>query len=203
VGACNEFLKGGWNEAVMNRFFRATQPLYATQIYFPVMPSEVAPKAFGVEKIVKGYQWMVHYKGQVSPPETGRYRFAGVADNWMAVAVNGQTVLIAKRGSVVFRDIPSFDQMGQHIIQESKLTYGDWMDLKKGEAVDLDVAFGETTGGSSCAILLVQKEGETYEKTEKGFPILPLFQLTEKKIVPPKIGSTPAFCLGKPWTGLP
>jgi hypothetical protein len=209
AGAIDAFVKDGWNEAIMNRFFRTTLPLYATQIYFPIMPSEVAPKAFGVGNIVTGSQWMVHFKGQVSPPETGRYRFAGVADNWLAVAVDGQTVLIAKRSDVGFRDIPSFmwtpERKGQRLLN-GELTYGNWMDLKEGVPVDLDVAFGETLGGSSCALLLFQKEGETYEMTADGFPILTLFQLTPKNVVPPKQHSrsqSPAFCLGKPWTGIP
>ena len=201
---CSEFLKDDWNEAVMNRYFRVTQPLYATQIYFPLTPCEAVPKAFGIENIVKGYYWMVHYKGQVSPPETGRYRFAGYADNWMAVAINGQTVLIAARTSTPVT-IPSFkwtaERKGYELLN-GRFTYGDWIDLKKGVPVDLDVAFGETVGGVSGAVLVVQKEGETYEKTEEGFPILPLFQLTEKMTVAPKRGSSPAFCLGKPWTGI-
>ena len=202
---CSEFLKDDWNEAVLNRYFRVTQPLYATQVYFPGMLADVAPKAFGVESIVEPMRWVVHYKGQVSPPESGRYRLAGYADNWMATAINGQTVLIARRGDTDVT-IPSFqwtaDRMGQQLLN-GELTYGNWMDLKKGVPVDIDIAVGESAGGSFCGVLLVQKEGDAYEMSETGFPILPLFQLTPKKTIPPTLGSTPAFSLGKPWTGLP
>jgi hypothetical protein len=200
-----EFLENDWDESILNRYFRVTQSLYATQIYFPGMPSSVAPKAFGVEKIVEGERWLAHYKGQVSPPETGRYRFASYFDAWLTVAVNGRTVLVAPRDDIKitissFKSTP--DRIGQKLIS-GDLIYGDWMDLKKGVPLDIDIAFGDR-GGSFTGVLLVQKEGETYEKTEKGFPILPLFQLMEKKTVAPKSRSgTPAFCLGKPWTGIP
>jgi hypothetical protein len=42
----------------------------------PDMMAGVAPKAFGVEKTVEPNHWLIHYKGRVSPPENGRYRFA-------------------------------------------------------------------------------------------------------------------------------
>jgi hypothetical protein len=87
-----QFLKSGWDENVLRRFFRSTRPVYATQIF---IPWGGAPKAFGLEKIVKPLQWFVVYKGQVSPPEDGTYRFVGASDDHMAVAVNGKTCLVS------------------------------------------------------------------------------------------------------------
>jgi hypothetical protein len=56
------------------------------------------------------------------------------------------------------------------------LTAGTWMDLKAGEVIDLDVLIGERAGGSFCAVLLIEKMGDSYEQSN-GFPVFPIFQL--------------------------
>jgi hypothetical protein len=43
---------------------------------------------------VQPSNWIIHYKGQVSPPSAGTYRFWGTADDLIAVAVNGKTELV-------------------------------------------------------------------------------------------------------------
>src|SRR5690606_19880069 len=85
----SEFVKKNWDESVLNRFFRPARALYATQLFIPQMSADEAPKAFGVENVVKPAAWVIHYKGQVSPPEDGKYRFLCFADDLMVVAVNG------------------------------------------------------------------------------------------------------------------
>ena len=100
-GIIHEFLAKDWDESVLNRYFRAAQPLYTTQIFIPMMSAGAAPKAFGMEKIIKPSAWVVHYKGQVSPPEDGTYRFMCYSDDMIAVGINGRTVCQGSR-----RDIP-------------------------------------------------------------------------------------------------
>ncbi len=38
------------------------------------------------------------YKAQVSPPAPGTYRFVGIADDILAVGVNGKTMLVSPYG---------------------------------------------------------------------------------------------------------
>src|SRR5271167_3791405 len=93
----DEFLSKGWDESVLNRYYRVSKPLYTTQIFIPNMNADKAPEAFGAERTVKPSRWVIHYKAQVSPPSGGTYRFWGIADDIMAAAVNGKTVLVGAR----------------------------------------------------------------------------------------------------------
>ena len=86
------FLQSGWNESLLSQYFRAPTPLYATQIFVPLIASEQAPKAFGVENEVQPALWMALYKGQVSPPESGTYYFVGGGDNILIVRLRGSIV---------------------------------------------------------------------------------------------------------------
>ena len=143
----------------------------------------MAPKAFGVEKTVQPRTWMVHYKGQVAPPADGTYRFLGDADDFVAVAVNGETVLVA--------DIPGTRLAVKWFAKESSnargYTAGDWIDLRAGQPIDLDVITGESPGGECRCQLAVEKKGVVYD----GEP--PRFQLTATR-------NTPAGTL--PWKGV-
>jgi hypothetical protein len=177
-----EFLEKGWDELVLNRFFRVTRPLYATQIFIPRIDAGAAPKAFGVQDLIQPSEWVVHYKGQVSPPSTGRYRFVGYADDIMAVAVNGKTVMIGGRPDMRLDEVWDTDRPHGANAFNGSLVYGDWIDMEKGSPIDLDVLVGERPGGDFGAYLLYQMEGETYPKTDAGHPILPVFQLAKEPL---------------------
>ncbi|MFH1499578.1 MAG: hypothetical protein ABII82_17345 [Verrucomicrobiota bacterium] len=154
------FLKSDWDETVLGRYFRVSRPLYATRLYIPTISADQAPKAFGVEQIVKPRLWIVHYKGQVAPPEDGVYRFSGFADDIIAARVNGRPVLIAGRqdclppGGLWRATEP--DGMN---LPGGALRHGDWISLKAGEVIDLDVIIGERPGGVFAAYLYIEKQG--------------------------------------------
>lgn len=191
-----EFLSKGWDEVVLNKFFRVTRPLYSTQIFIPGMDAGAAPKAYGVDKVMKASCWVIHYKGQVSPPEDGTYRFVGYADDAIAVAVNNKTVCIGARHDMQLEKIwKSKEKQGARAFN-GDLSYGDWVTLKKGEPVDLDVLVGERPGGDFCAFLLYQKQGETYQNDKNGHPILPVFQLAPMEIPNKKPNDAPPFARG-------
>lgn len=175
----DEFLVSGFDEALFNRFFRAGRPLYTTQIATGRLNAESAPKAFGVEDVVKPRSWVVHYKGQVAPPEDGTYRFVGVADDMMAVAVNRRVVLVGNHPATKFPLLawtPPPDR-GPTPAAHSGSVYGHWMELRADRPVDIDILIGERPGGVFSAVLLYQKKGETYPRTAKGEILLPLFQV--------------------------
>jgi hypothetical protein len=175
----DEFIVSGFDEALFNRFFRAGLPLYTTQVATGRMNAEAAPKAFGVEEVVKPRAWVVHYKGQVAPPVDGTYRFVGAADDMLVVAINRRVVLVGNLPSTQFPLLawkPPADP-GPKTAANTGAKYGDWIDLQADKPVDIDILIGERPGGIFNAVVLYEKKGETYPRTSKGEIVLPLFQV--------------------------
>jgi len=173
----DEFLSKNWDESVLNRYYRVTQPLYTTQIFIPVMPASAGPKAFGEEKVIKPELWLIHYKGQVAAPSTGVWRFWGYGGEVCSVAVNSKTVLVANHAFVKTPLVhwKSPQPPGQPAGSGS-LVAGDWISLKAGEIVDLDVLIGERGGGTFDCFLLIEKLGDNYG-TAGEYKLYPIFQL--------------------------
>lgn len=176
------FLSNEWDEGVLNQYFRVSRPVYATRIFIRTISADQAPKAFGVDDVVEPRLWLVHYKGQVEAPMDGVYRIAGFADDFMAARMNGRTVLVSGRHDCIppeFEWEPSSPD-GMHV-GNGMIRYGDWVSVKKGEIVDLDVLVGERPGGIFSAWLYIQRKGETYPM-EGANPVLPVFQFSETPV---------------------
>lgn len=182
----DEFLSKGWDESVLNRYYRVARPLYTTQIFIPLIGANAAPKAFGVENIVKPSFWLIHYKGQVSAPSDGEWRFCGDGEEVCSVAVDGKTVLLANWKEITAPSVgwKSPEPPGRKVAN-STIRAGDWITLKKGQVVDLDVLIGERGGGVFCAFLMIEKKGDTYPQQD-GYPVLPVFQLAPFDTPQPK-----------------
>ena len=170
-----DFVKKGWDEDVLNKFYRAPTPLYTTQFFLPDIPSTDAPKAFGVEKYCQGGFWLAHYKAQVTPPHDGTYRFVGWADCQIFIAVNGKLVM----ASPYWKDKPNLGMEGERMSAPypggEAMMAGQWVDFKKADPADLDVMWGDNGGECSC-FLQIQEKGVNYEMNGP-FPILPIFQV--------------------------
>jgi hypothetical protein len=194
-----EFLLKNWDERVLNRYYRVTRPLYTTQIFVPMIEAVAAPRAFGVERLVQPSMWVIHYKAQVSAPSGGMWRFVGSSDDLLAVAVNRRTVLVAARSSV---QMPRLNWRAKEpdgaMAANNQLRYGDWISLKEGEIIDLDVITGERPGGGFNAFLVVQKQGGTYAQGSGGHPILPIFQVAPFNTPASDISKAPLFAKGHP-----
>jgi hypothetical protein len=178
----DEFLVSGLDEGLLNRFFRAGRPLYTTQIATGRLNAEAAPKAFGVEGVVQPRLWVVHYKGQVAPPEDGVYRFVGAADDMLAVTIERKVVLVGNHPATKFPVLNwqrAVDPGPKPAAHEGAI-YGDWIELRAGRPVDIDILVGERPGGIFNALLLYQKKGEVYPLTKKGEVVLPLFQIAAR-----------------------
>ena len=205
------FIKSGWRGESLAEFFRSPSPLFATQIFVPVMAADEAPKAYGVESVVQPRAWVAHYKGRVSPPLTGVYRFVGAGDDHMAVRLDGRLVIDAG-GAIVSgfeTDRPAapsypYAYGGNDWIlrQRRGFTVGKRMELRAGQFYDIDIVLSEGPGGLFCAMLLVEQEGVTYQKVAKGNPILPLFRLADAETATSP--NAPAFMPGGPvWRAVP
>lgn len=182
VSEIDAFLTSGFDEALFNRFFRAALPLYTTQFSIPRMNADGAPKAFGVEGLVKPKYWVIHYKGQIAPPVDGTYRFVGNFDDLLIVAINRKVVLDGSRPDTRMARLAWKEpaDKGPTVAANTLAKYGDWMELKADQPVDIDILIGERPGGYFHGVLLYEKKGETYPKNAKKQAILPLFQLAPK-----------------------
>lgn len=88
----HDFTSHGWKEKLLAKYFKAPQKLYQNRLYIPKMGADGAPAAFGCEKEVQPSRWVVVYRGMVSPPKTGRYRFVGAGDDVLVVRFNNRHV---------------------------------------------------------------------------------------------------------------
>lgn len=88
----HEFVNHGWRDSILDDYYKASVKLYQTKIYIPVMPADAAPAAFNCEKEVQPSRWIVVYRGMVSPPRSGKYRFIGAGDDVLVVRFNGKHV---------------------------------------------------------------------------------------------------------------
>lgn len=200
----DEFLTRNWDDRVLNRYYQVPTSLYTSQIFIPNMSANAAPKAFEAGRTVSPSMWIIHYKGQVSPPSAGTYRFWGCADDVLAVAVNEKTVLVANRPDTELPNVKwKASEPDGAQASDDPLRPGDWMDLKKDQIIDLDVIIGERPGGFFNAFLLIEKQGDDYKKDPDGRPIFPIFQVAAYDTpVIDDIGAEPRFAKGYPiWTG--
>jgi hypothetical protein len=187
--AVAQFIDNGWDEGMINKYYRVPRALYATELQINTIDADTAPRSFGVEKTVEPQKWMVHYKGQVAAPEDGTYRFIGDSDDFVAVAVNGQTVLVDSTAGTHLK-VKWFPKESTNLHGKfgGKMTAGDWFDMKAGRPVDLDIVTGESPGGQFRCVLNIEKKGATYEREA------PPFQLATSKFSLPGVA---------PWKGVP
>jgi hypothetical protein len=177
-----EFLDKKWNETVLGDFYKLKQSIYASQFFIPLQRAEAAPAAFKAEKEVQPAMWVILYQGEFKAPHSGKFRFAGYADDVLLVRVNGKMVLDGSRASLGFdRDLKGFSdpskQQENHPVGNGRLSYGSWMNLGAGQSNTIQVLLGERPGGHFCAFLLIEDKAENYKKEGNGRPILPLFQM--------------------------
>ncbi len=186
----DEFLSKGWDESVLNRYYRVTRPLYTTQLFIPLIGANAAPKAFGVENIVKPSFWLIHYKGQVSAPSDGEWRFWGDGEEVLQCGSRRQARAAGEleRNHRALREL-EVSRASRPQGGEFNIRAGDWITLKKGQVVDIDVLIGERAGGVFCAFLMIEKKGETYPQ-EDGHPVFPVFQLAPFDTPQPKSAKT-------------
>jgi len=181
-----EFFEKGWDTKVFDRFYRAPKKLYATQFFMPSMRSVIAPEKFGIEENIEAALWAIHYKGNISHNEGGRFRFWGNADDILFVRVNGAMVLDGSYEDRVERVIHDWrSRAKQHMkypLSTSHARIGDWFTLEAGEVVEMEVLVSEVPGGDFFLHLLVEEEGVDYPKNRHGAPLLPIFKTMETSV---------------------
>ena len=174
------FLKS-WNENELKPFYKAPREKFTKSFCIPPIYADEAPRAFGVQNEVKPSKWLIHYKGQIAAPETGRYRFFGRADDVLAVRVKKNLVLDA---GIVKSNWESSDPNNYKFDMYNNfgVVIGDWIFLQKNNPVPMEVLIGEDPGGDFFCQLYIQKDEFNYPiKIESGYlerPVLPIFKTT-------------------------
>ena len=197
-----QFVNNGWDEKVFGPYFKAPRPLYTTQIFIPDMSADEGPKAFAMDRgphKIAPMMWVVHYKGRVTAPVTGKFRFVGFGDDVLEVRFAGQIVLSAGNYAVgngprdqnYMYDFMPAEGNRKEFYQGYGSFRGTTIAVQGGAQYDMEVLVGEQPGGFFCSHLLIEQEGVTYAKDKDGNPKLPIFQLMAGK--PSKTKSLPPF----------
>lgn len=90
----NGFLKD-WRPATLNKYYSSPTKLYASNFFLPVALAAYAPIAYKCADRCKPSGWVAIYRGRVRAPKTGKFRFVGTGDDFLAVRFNRKTVLEA------------------------------------------------------------------------------------------------------------
>ena len=178
------------------RYRQAELKLYASNIFIPPRNAAEATKAFDCEKEIQAPGWLAYYEGNFSPPITGKFRFVGLGDDIMVVAVGGKTVLSTFwpnsklnvtrfEASWLPKDAGKTDGQGLRFPPHAGGRYaGEWLELRKGQTYRIQIAFGESYGGLFSAALLIEQQGGNYPTAGRDtqLPIFMLEPLTPEEI---------------------
>jgi hypothetical protein len=199
-----KFVNSGWNPANLERFFVGPNPLYTTQIFIPSIDANQGPLAFGLGGRVQPKMWVVHYKGNVVPTESGTFHFVGVGDDVLVVRFNNRVVLDAGFCSLTDHQPSKFySSVGLRLDPKmgfyKGLGQGDPIQVSGGQSYPIDILIGEWPGGQFKVYLMLEKEGVQYEKDAKGNPILPIFKLADSTVAQPASEAPPFAKQGPVW----
>jgi len=191
ISEMTRFVESGWKPSKLAKYYRSSRKLYATTIAIPPVPATIGPESFG-EPGSGATCFAVHYKGQLVYKNDITFRFWGMGDDMLIVRVDGKIVLNAPyplwddqyyTGKITPLWRTSSSKSLTHWLGVHVSTVGDWITLKAGEPLDMEVLIGEVCGGVFQAMLVVEVEGEEYERNPaRGGPVLPIF-----KTAPPSI----------------
>lgn len=162
------------------KFFEAPDSLYLSQIAIALTDAGSAPKHFNVADKVKPSGWLIHYHGNVVSDRDITVRFVGVGDDYISVFVKGKPRMINAwpdiRQTVMGRWKPDDPAESDATpLPGCPLVIGDWVRLRRGEKVELDIAIGERPGGKVGFVLMVEEKDAQYRTMSNGAKILPLF----------------------------
>jgi hypothetical protein len=176
-----DFATSGWRDSKLARFYQAPAKLFTTHFMIPPVVAPLAPDLFGSPD-VESYYFFVKYKGQLVYKEDVKFRFWGVGDAYILVNVDGKNVFVngvENRLNILDYWKTSFADSYKYYLADRTMKVGDWITLKAGEPVNMQVLFGEWAGGLVAGMLLVEIDGVEYPETRQGGPLLPAFKTEE------------------------
>ena len=206
----DEFFSRGWDQKVLDRFYKSPDPLTAYQIAIPYADQDVALKAFGVEKEVKPNRFLIHYKGTVTAPRDGSYRFlVALANGMFAIRFDGENVFGAV-SPLIRKDLFREEKRSDTEYLGEGIDYSRWLNLRAGTKYPIEILM--TVGGVTptsefkCTLMMEErdpakpyldsefqwqsKQGKQYQtgdalKRPKIYRRFPLFALRKEVPIPP------------------
>ena len=180
--------KSNFSQSELSKYFKSPTPLYLTRLAIPDTRADQGPKLFQADEHVQPRGWIALYRGKIVVPRSGTYRFSGHADDYLMVALDGEVRLHASWPSLQPHVSKGWKPTGptNHPTPfQNHLIYGDWVELRAGQEVMIDIAIGERPGGYVWFYLQIEEKDVDYRKAGNGRPILPLF--TTAPILPDEI----------------
>lgn len=188
-----EFVEDGFDINILKKYYRSPGKLYAQCVAIPKVRSIAGPLSFGEsDYLANSSRWAAHYRAKITHKDGVTFRLWGASDDVLTVAINGEVVLAANlpwsamsaykiceyfQGGAPGSSTTQRANDGRYQICDTgnKLMGSDWITLEPGKKYDFDAVAGEGPGGEFYAVLMVEIQGEYYEKNDKGKPIWPLF----------------------------
>ena len=165
-----KFLNSNWSPSVLAPYYTPGQKLYASNFYLPQAKAEYAPIAYNCSDVCQDAGWIAVYRGKVRAPKSGKFRFIGTGDDYIAVRFDKKTVLEAG-----YR-IPSL-----YVKEDPKRSWvsgaGDkdrhWKEVKEGKRKGFEgyelithikeiPAWNSNLGGLTAGKVFEVKEGHVY-----------------------------------------
>jgi len=188
----NFVLNKNWDPKYLEgKYYHSDTPLYSPRVYVPVDRSEEAPKAFGVDDVVKGDRWLVHYKGRFRARRDGEFRFVGCGDNVLVVRLNKQNIFDGSNGAGTRSIDPRAkssppEKLGITCAAYWQLMAGKWFRVNQGSLYEIEVVIGDC-GGFFSAFLFFEERGVKYGRRKDGSGLAyPLFQIDTSTMPPIK-----------------
>ena len=183
VQKIREFDGKEWDQRVFSAYYSPDVRLYAPYFYLPRCKAAYGPEAFQCntddsKRRVAPSAWVVVYRGVVTAPETGFFRFAGMGDDTIMVRFDNKLVLeagwsIPSKGDMVLGTKESYRQ--ELITPKHKRAFyqyketphwnsviggiatGEVFKVKKGEKYPIEILVSEIPGNEFGFCLLMEK----------------------------------------------
>ncbi len=166
----SEFTKN-WQASVLDKYYKSPTKLYASNFYLPSCKAAYAPIAYQCKDKCKPSGWVAVYRGKVTAPKSGKFRFVGTGDDVLCVRFNRKNVLEAGWA------IPSlFDTLGGKAHTAGALSTGHGQAYHKAIKAGTDAnhkdykmvklpecsKWNNEIGGLTAGTIFEVKEGQKY-----------------------------------------
>ncbi len=210
VEKIREFNEKEWDQCIFDAYYSPAVRLYAPYFYLPRCKASYGPEAFqcngqdGNRKVAPS-GWVVVYRGVVTAPEDGFFRFVGMGDDTLMVRFDNKLVLeagwsIPSRGDMVLGTRRSYqEEMTSNKNKRAFYSYkqtphwnkvlggipaGEVFKVKKGKKYPVEILVSEIPGNEFGFCLLIEKV-KSPGTAPRGFvgvdksPVLSLFRTNE------------------------
>ncbi len=173
----DRFVRSGMNNFTLDDYFKSPDKIYASQYYIPKIDAADGPSAFNMKSTA---YWAIHYEGVIIPKVSGTYRFWGVGDDILTIQMDHHLILNCgwynPLNDGLSKEFRNFDGLAPYAWMHG-LGAGEYFKVEAGHSYPIDILIGHQGTGFTMAILLIEKEGESYQHDSQGNPVFPIFKL--------------------------